>query len=281
MTRQARDIVVTGRVQGVGYRPFVYVTARQLELTGTVLNGSGKVFIHVEGEEARLDQLERELIDAAPPLARPRLAASAVVEATGATVFEILASEAASESEIHVPPDLFTCDDCLAELTGPGERRQGYAFINCTQCGPRYTIITAMPYDRPNTSMAGFPLCDDCRAEYLSPADRRFHAQPLACPVCGPQLTYDRAVAWRFRAVAWRFRAVAWRFRAVAWRFRAVAWRFRAVARRPCRSGFSRDQPRPVQETALRATTAPTNHCRPRSRPDHRRQRRRWLPPGL
>ena len=89
-----------------------------------------------------------------------------------------------------MPPDLYTCDDCVAELTGVDERRFGYPFINCTQCGPRYTIITAMPYDRPNTSMAGFPLCDDCRAEYESPRDRRFHAQPLACPVCGPQLEF-------------------------------------------------------------------------------------------
>jgi hydrogenase maturation protein HypF len=198
MTRQARDIVVTGRVQGVGYRPFVFVTAQELGLTGTVLNGSGKVLIHAEGTTAALDRLEHALVHAAPPLARPRLASSETVDCTGATQFEILASDAATEAEIHVPPDLFTCDDCLAELTDPAQRRFGYPFINCTQCGPRYTIITAMPYDRPNTSMADFPLCDDCRAEYLSPADRRFHAQPLACPVCGPQLQFvpaDRRAA--------------------------------------------------------------------------------------
>ena len=190
MTVEARNIVVTGRVQGVGYRPFVYVTAHELGLAGSVLNGSGKVFIHAEGPAAQLDRLERALVEAAPPLARPRLASSEAVEASGATTFEILASDALSEPEIHVPPDLFTCDDCLAELTGPAERRHGYAFINCTQCGPRYTIITAMPYDRPNTSMAGFPLCEDCRTEYESPLDRRFHAQPLACPTCGPQLEF-------------------------------------------------------------------------------------------
>jgi hydrogenase maturation protein HypF len=190
VTVEARNIVVTGRVQGVGYRPFVYVTAQELGLAGSVLNGSGKVFIHAEGPATQLDRLERALVEAAPPLARPRLASSEVVEASGATVFEILASDALSEPEIHVPPDLFTCDDCLAELTGPAERRHAYPFINCTQCGPRYTIITAMPYDRPNTSMAGFPLCEDCRAEYLSPRDRRFHAQPLACPACGPQLEF-------------------------------------------------------------------------------------------
>jgi hydrogenase maturation protein HypF len=190
MTRQARDIVVTGRVQGVGYRPFVYLMAHELGLTGTVLNGSGKVFIHAEGEPDDLDRLEAALVQRAPPLARPRLASSKASALGGHASFEICASEAATEAEVHVPPDLFTCDECLAELTGPAERRFGYPFINCTQCGPRYTIITAMPYDRPNTSMAGFPLCDECSAEYSSPLDRRFHAQPLACPVCGPRLQF-------------------------------------------------------------------------------------------
>jgi hydrogenase maturation protein HypF len=207
MVREARDIVVTGRVQGVGYRPFVYVTARELGLTGTVFNGSGKVFIHAEGEAADLDRLERALIERAPPLARPALASSERAAAAGHATFEICASDAATEAEIHVPPDLFTCDHCLAELTGPDERRFGYPFINCTQCGPRYTIITAMPYDRPNTSMAGFPLCEDCRAEYLSPLDRRFHAQPLACPVCGPQLTFEPAGPIAATAISNRSRA--------------------------------------------------------------------------
>jgi len=187
---EARRIIVTGRVQGVGYRPFVYVTAHELGITGSVLNGSGKVFIHAEGAAAAIDSLEHALVDSAPPLARPVLASSEPAGLEGLTSFEILASDSATESEIHVPPDLYTCDDCVAELTGPQERRFGYPFINCTQCGPRYTIITGMPYDRPNTSMAGFPLCDDCRAEYESPLDRRFHAQPLACPVCGPQLEF-------------------------------------------------------------------------------------------
>jgi len=190
---EARRIVVTGRVQGVGYRPFVYVTAHELGLTGSVLNGSGKVFIHVEGSADHIDRLEKALVDGAPPLARPSLASSEQVEVSGVDTFEIFASDSDSEPEIHVPPDQFTCDDCVAELTGPQERRFEYPFINCTQCGPRYTIITAMPYDRPNTSMAGFPLCDDCRAEYESPLDRRFHAQPLACAVCGPELEFIAA----------------------------------------------------------------------------------------
>ena len=190
VSKEARRIVVTGRVQGVGYRPFVYVRAHELGLTGSVLNGSGKVFVYAEGNVESLDRLEDALVNGAPPLALPVLASSEVVEAVGAVDFEILASDSSAEAEIHVPPDLYTCDDCLAELTGAEERRFGYPFINCTQCGPRYTIITAMPYDRPNTSMAGFPLCDDCLAEYQSPRDRRFHAQPLACPVCGPQLEF-------------------------------------------------------------------------------------------
>jgi len=188
--RSARRIVVTGRVQGVGFRPFVYVTAQELGITGSVLNGSGKVFIHAEGTAESLDRLEHALIHAAPPLARPKLALSEQAVPEPAATFEILPSDSASEPEIHVPPDLFTCDACVEELTNPDERRHAYPFINCTQCGPRYTIITAMPYDRPNTSMAAFPLCDNCRAEYESPLDRRFHAQPLACPQCGPTLEF-------------------------------------------------------------------------------------------
>ena len=177
-------------MQGVGYRPFVYNRAVELGLRGTVLNGSGKVFVHAEGEDAQIDRLEHALVHEAPPLARPRLDDSQLAGVEGFEKFSILASEVSAEAEIHVPPDLFTCDDCLAELTGKKERRFAYPFINCTQCGPRYTIITAMPYDRPNTSMSGFPLCDDCRAEYENPADRRFHAQPLACQVCGPKLSF-------------------------------------------------------------------------------------------
>jgi len=186
----ARKIVVSGRVQGVGYRPFVYVTALDLGIQGTVLNGSGRVFIHAEGNSGQLDQLEHALVHSAPPLARPKLESSEPAELKGTEGFTILASESTRESEIHVPPDLYTCDDCVGELITPQERRYAYPFINCTQCGPRYTIITAMPYDRPNTSMDGFELCEDCRAEYESPLDRRFHAQPLACALCGPQLEF-------------------------------------------------------------------------------------------
>ncbi len=186
----ARDIVVSGRVQGVGYRPFVYVTAHDLGIQGTVLNGSGRVFIHAEGSPGQLDRLEHALVHSAPPLARPQLVSSEPAEFSGTEDFLIMASDSTSESEIHVPPDLYTCDDCVEELTTPQERRYGYPFINCTQCGPRYTIITAMPYDRPNTSMAGFALCDDCKAEYESPPGPPFPRPPLACETCGPQLEF-------------------------------------------------------------------------------------------
>lgn len=186
----ARDLIITGRVQGVGFRPFVYRLAHELGLAGTVLNGSGKVFVHAEGPRDHLEQLERRLVEDAPPLARPLLASSRDASPDGLTEFSILPSEASDRPEIHVPPDLFTCDDCVAELSDPNERRYDYPFINCTQCGPRYTIIEAMPYDRPNTSMRDFPLCPACMAEYSSPPDRRFHAQPLACTVCGPNLQF-------------------------------------------------------------------------------------------
>jgi hydrogenase maturation protein HypF len=194
--RTARRIVVTGRVQGVGYRPFVYRVAHELGLAGWVLNGAGKVLIEVEGDQQTIARFQQALVDAAPPLAQPRVAASEPLDPAGRGPFEIRASEALEAPDIHVPPDLFTCDDCIGELTDPSERRHRYPFINCTQCGPRYTLITAMPYDRPNTSMAGFPLCADCRREYESPLDRRFHAQPLACEVCGPELRFGAGNDW-------------------------------------------------------------------------------------
>ena len=184
----ARRIVVAGRVQGVGYRPFVYRRARELALTGWVRNGSGEVEIHVEGARERLARFESALTDEAPPLARARLKASTAVASTGAREFRILASLAEGDPEVHLPPDLFCCDECLAELGDPAGRRFRYAFTNCTQCGPRYTIIAGLPYDRPRTSMADFALCPECGREYGDPADRRFHAQPLACPACGPTL---------------------------------------------------------------------------------------------
>ncbi|MDT8409921.1 MAG: carbamoyltransferase HypF, partial [Wenzhouxiangellaceae bacterium] len=128
----------------------------------------------------------------APPLARPELIADAETSSRPLKAFEIRPSQAGSKPEIHVPPDQFLCDDCLAEMSDPQQRRYRYPFINCTQCGPRYTIIRALPYDRPNTTLRDFPLCPDCLAEYSNPLDRRFHAQPLACASCGPALSFQR-----------------------------------------------------------------------------------------
>ncbi|MEN8107925.1 MAG: carbamoyltransferase HypF [Pseudomonadota bacterium] len=186
----AHRIVVSGRVQGVGFRPFIYRLATGQQLSGWVLNRVGQVEIHIQGPAAALAQFERLLIAQAPPLARPHIESSTTVDPADLTGFAIHASISAGAASIHVPPDLFTCDDCLRELNDPADRRYHYPFINCTQCGPRYTLIRDLPYDRPSTTMAGFELCPDCRKEYENPADRRFHAEPVACPVCGPALTF-------------------------------------------------------------------------------------------
>ena len=177
-------------MQGVGFRPFAYRTAVRLGLCGWVRNGAGKVLVHIEGRASELAEFEAVLQREPPPLARPRLEASSEAAFEGAPDFRIIESDGADAADGHVPPDLFCCDDCLAELGDPSARRYQYPFTNCTQCGPRYTIIAALPYDRPNTAMAGFELCAACRAEYDDPRDRRFHAQPLACPACGPRLSF-------------------------------------------------------------------------------------------
>ncbi len=186
----ALQIIVTGRVQGVGFRPFVSRLAHEFGLTGWVLNRSGQVEIHVEGDNAALTIFQNALINRAPPLAildLPRVQAMTVY---GHTEFTILQSVAGSESDAHIPPDYFVCDACLKEMQDPAARRYRYPFINCTQCGPRYTLINKLPYDRPNTSMSEFALCPDCQKEYSDPLDRRYHAQPLACPQCGPSLSF-------------------------------------------------------------------------------------------
>jgi hydrogenase maturation protein HypF len=188
----ARRFVVSGRVQGVGFRPFVYRVARAFALKGWVRNDAGQVVIHVEGGGADIARFQDALTAEAPSLAKPHLAVSSKAVPEGVTDFRILSSEATERAEVHLPPDLFCCDDCIEDLENPSARRFCYPFTNCTQCGPRYTIIEALPYDRPNTSMAGFELCPPCRAEYEDPVDRRFHAEPLACPACGPQLTFRR-----------------------------------------------------------------------------------------
>ena len=182
---------MSGRVQGVGYRPFVYRQAMIEHLGGWVRNTGGEVEIHIEGPAEAVARFEAALAESTPALARAHVASSRIAMREGRGDFRILPSTAEASPEIHLPPDLFCCDECLAELRDPAARRFGYPFTNCTQCGPRYTIIERLPYDRPNTSMVAFELCPECRAEYENPLDRRFHAQPLGCPKCGPQLSFS------------------------------------------------------------------------------------------
>ncbi len=185
---------IGGRVQGVGFRPFVYRLAHDQCLTGWVRNCGGEVEIHAEGRAERLQLFGEALLSRAPPAAAPQLLERRAARLERRDRFQILASTAADSLRVHVPLDLFTCDECVAELADSTARRYRYPFINCTQCGPRYTLIRAMPYDRPNTTLDRFALCPECAAEYADPLDRRFHAQPLACPACGPKL-YWRAGA--------------------------------------------------------------------------------------
>jgi hydrogenase maturation protein HypF len=177
-------------VQGVGFRPFVFRLAQAHGLAGWVRNLSGEVEIHAQGAPLELTHFGTALIAEAPPLAQPVIARQEHATVQALAGFAILASSASARMQAHLPPDAFVCDDCLRELADPRDRRYRYPFINCTQCGPRYTLITRLPYDRAHTAMAGFPLCPACRAEYENPGDRRFHAEPLACPVCGPQLQF-------------------------------------------------------------------------------------------
>ena len=178
---------VEGTVQGVGFRPHVYRLAIEAGLHGHVLNDSRGVEIDVEGEPAAIERFLEALEGQAPPLARIESVSRRELEPSGRRGFTIAASPGAGTPAAAVTPDGATCDACLAELRDPGDRRFRYPFVNCTDCGPRFTIVRGIPYDRPNTTMAGFEMCAACRAEYEDPLDRRFHAQPNACPQCGPQ----------------------------------------------------------------------------------------------
>ena len=192
MQPEARRWLVTGRVQGVGFRPFVFRLAQRFDLTGCVQNLSGQVLIEAAGEKCMLDAFGAALLAEAPPLAQPEMVCAERIAYRKPDRFEIIPSSAAAAAQVHIPPDYFLCDDCKQEMQSSHDRRYRYPFINCTQCGPRYTLITRLPYDRSNTTMAGFELCRACRAEYENPLDRRFHAEPLACPACGPQLSFVR-----------------------------------------------------------------------------------------
>jgi hydrogenase maturation protein HypF len=185
---QRLRITLRGAVQGVGFRPFVYRLATELSLTGWVLNSSAGLVVEVEGASDRLSSFEQRLEQERPKASVVTVRESTWLTAEGSTRFEILASENDSGKTVNVLPDLATCTDCREELFDPGNRRFEYPFTNCTNCGPRYTIVVDIPYDRPNTTMQKFTLCPACREEYENPSDRRFHAQPNACPVCGPQL---------------------------------------------------------------------------------------------
>lgn len=188
---EALDIQVTGIVQGVGFRPFIYRLAMEHSILGWVLNATDGVFIHAEGEAADLDRFVIEISERPPAASRVEQIELAEVPLEGFTDFQIRFSDDADvERTTLVSPDLATCDDCLRELFDPQDRRYRYPFINCTNCGPRFTIIDSLPYDRPKTSMKGFPMCPTCQAEYGDPLDRRFHAQPDACFDCGPHLSY-------------------------------------------------------------------------------------------
>ena len=194
-TPESVRITLAGHVQGVGFRPFVYRLAAGLGIVGEVRNRLGEVDIVASGMPDVLRRFETELITEAPPLSRPVITRIEHVEARHDTGFCIAPSSSDADARIFVPPDYFMCDDCRRELQDPGDRRYRYPFINCTQCGPRYTLIESLPYDRHNTSMKAFPLCADCEREYLDPADRRFHAEPVACPACGPQVTWEESAA--------------------------------------------------------------------------------------
>jgi hydrogenase maturation protein HypF len=188
MVNERRRFRVAGVVQGVGFRPFVYGLATRLRLAGFVLNDGEGVLLEAEGRPDALDRLAAALRADAPALARVDGVTAEPRPVTGGTGFEIRSSTAAGRTAL-IPADIATCVDCLRELFDPDDRRYRYPFVNCTQCGPRFTIVRAVPYDRPNTTMAGFALCADCRREYEDPADRRFHAEPVCCPACGPRLS--------------------------------------------------------------------------------------------
>jgi hydrogenase maturation protein HypF len=175
-------------VQGVGFRPFVYRLAGQIGIVGWVLNDARGVLTEIQGSGTQLDQFEAQLQSDLPALASISALYRETIPATDNQTFVIRESTALSQRSAQIAPDSYVCDDCIKELFDPADRRYHYPFINCTNCGPRYSIVTGIPYDRPQTTMVHFSMCPSCRQEYDNPIDRRFHAQPNACPVCGPRL---------------------------------------------------------------------------------------------
>ncbi|HEX4932993.1 MAG TPA: Sua5/YciO/YrdC/YwlC family protein, partial [Gemmatimonadaceae bacterium] len=190
MTVVRRRVQVRGVVQGVGFRPFAHALARRLGVAGHVGNDDAGVFLEVEGDEGRVLAFLEALQGEAPPLARVEAVVVTSLPPRDEHGFHILASRAPGPQVTPVSPDVAPCDDCLRDLRDSGDRRFRYPFVNCTNCGPRYTIVRDVPYDRAMTTMAGFVMCEACRREYDDPGNRRFHAQPNACPSCGPQLVW-------------------------------------------------------------------------------------------
>ncbi len=180
---------VEGTVQGVGFRPYVYRLADELALAGYVLNDAHGVLLEIEGPDAELRRFLDRLAAEPPPLARLDRVAVVDRPVTGERAFTIRISSRDEPADAPVTTDSAPCEDCLREMVDPSDRRFRYPFINCTNCGPRFTIVRGVPYDRPLTTMNGFSMCTACRAEYGDPRDRRFHAQPNACPSCGPRLS--------------------------------------------------------------------------------------------
>ena len=186
-------LALRGAVQGVGFRPFVHRLATELSLTGWVRNSPQGVFLEAESPRPALEQFLRRIESEKPPRSFIQSMETAWLDAVGFTGFEIRASETGGQKTSLVLPDIATCPDCLREIFDLQNRRHCYPFTNCTNCGPRFSIIEALPYDRSNTSMKNFTMCPQCQAEYDDPRDRRFHAQPNACPVCGPRLEFWNA----------------------------------------------------------------------------------------
>ncbi|HSZ23737.1 MAG TPA: acylphosphatase, partial [Candidatus Sulfotelmatobacter sp.] len=186
--RAAARVHVDGIVQGVGFRPFVFGLATRLGLGGSIANDSRGVAIEVEGGAAGIAEFLACLTSEAPPLAQIQNIVTESIPTAGRQKFAIAESVAEGERQVLISPDIATCDDCLWEIFDPGNRRYRYPFTNCTNCGPRFTVIRGVPYDRPLTTMADFPMCADCAREYHDPSNRRFHAEPVCCPECGPKL---------------------------------------------------------------------------------------------
>ena len=184
----AQQLQISGLVQGVGFRPFLFSLADQYRLSGEVSNTADGVLTIVEGLSADIQLFIRDIREKQPVLADVTRIVSKPLTVKGFTDFNIVPTLSSDKADTLISPDVTVCDECLSEMRNPDDRRFEYPFINCTNCGPRYTIIKDIPYDRPKTSMKSFLMCDDCQKEYDNPIDRRFHAQPNACPVCGPKV---------------------------------------------------------------------------------------------